>query len=89
VFERFEVFMVVTVKNVIVWDVMPCGSCKSRRFGGTYCFHHQGDKNHPSSPILVTLMMEAVRSSEMSSLTRATWCNIPEDGILYEVFEVA
>jgi hypothetical protein len=32
----------------------------------------------PSSPILVTLMMEALLPSEMSVLTRATWHNIPE-----------
>jgi hypothetical protein len=42
---RFWVFTAVTKKNVIFWDVTPCGSCKNRRFGGTYRLHHQGDKN--------------------------------------------
>jgi hypothetical protein len=39
----------------------------------------------PSSPILVTLMMEALRASETSDLTRATQRSIPEDGNLYEI----
>jgi hypothetical protein len=36
-----------------------------------------------SSPILVTLMMEALSSLETSILTRATRRNIPQEGILH------
>jgi hypothetical protein len=84
------------MENFVFWDIRLCGSCKNRRFGGTYRLHHLGDKNGrarnyvlrsvlrllvtanvvPSSPILVTLMMEAIRSSETSAHTRATWRNI-------------
>jgi hypothetical protein len=37
----------------------------------------------PSSPILVTLMIEELRSSETSVLTRVKLRHIPEDGILH------
>jgi hypothetical protein len=30
------------MKNVVFWDVTPCGSCNDGRFGGTYSLHHQG-----------------------------------------------
>jgi hypothetical protein len=39
--------------------------------------------NAPISLILVIMMMDAICSSETSVLARATWCNIPEDGILH------
>jgi hypothetical protein len=42
---RFEVFTAVTMKNCVFWDVMPCGSYKNQRFGGTQSLHHQGYKN--------------------------------------------
>jgi hypothetical protein len=64
------------MKNSVFWDVTPRGSCKKRRFGGTYRLHHQGDKNtlflrsllrllvtanlFPSSSILVTPIIEAI-----------------------------
>jgi hypothetical protein len=71
--------MAVTMKSAVFWDVTPCGSCKNRRN-----LHRLLVTANviPSSPILVTLIMEAISSSKTLVLTRATRCNIPEGGIL-------
>jgi hypothetical protein len=42
----------------------------------------------PSSPILATLIMEALSSSDTSVLTRATRRNIPENSIIQEAVMV-
>jgi hypothetical protein len=38
-------FTAVTRKNADSWNMMSCGSCKSRLFVGTYRLHHQSREN--------------------------------------------
>jgi hypothetical protein len=45
--------------------------------------YDEGSVNVPSSPILAILIIGALRSSETLVTTRATWRNIPEDGVLH------
>jgi hypothetical protein len=84
---RFEAFTAATMKNAVFLDITPHGSCKNRRFEGTYCLHLRRVRRllvtanvFPSSLILA-LIMKTLRSSETSVLTRATRRNIPEEGI--------
>jgi hypothetical protein len=44
-FLRFELSTAVTVKNVVFWNIAPCGSCKNQRFIGMYRLQHQGGKD--------------------------------------------
>jgi hypothetical protein len=83
-----------SLKNGVFWDVTPCGSCKNRRFGGTWRLLHQmtkigelGTTQAATSNRLTlrrnTLMKEAPGTSETSVLTRATQRNNTEDTILH------
>jgi hypothetical protein len=73
--------MAVTMKNAVLWDVTPCGSCKNRRSGECIVSIIRITRigKLGTMLILVTLMMDATHSFEMSVLTRSTWRNITED----------
>jgi hypothetical protein len=67
------------MKNGVFWVVMPCGSYKNRRFGGTNLVFLRSVRRLlvaacvvPSSPIFVTLMKEAPGSSELGISSQRT-----------------
>jgi hypothetical protein len=80
---RFEAFTAVTAKNVVFWDVTPYVSCK--KFFRSV-LQLLVTANVPSSPILVTLMVRDIRSSETLMFPRDTRRHIPEDGMLHVMF---
>jgi hypothetical protein len=40
------------MKNVVFWDVSPCGFCRNRPFGGTYRLHLHGKNNQQTKNTL-------------------------------------
>jgi hypothetical protein len=60
------------MKNAVFWILRPVALVKT------------DVSEECNSPFLVNLIMEAIRSSEMSVLTRATLRIIPLDGILHQ-----
>jgi hypothetical protein len=43
------------MKNAVFWDVAPCRSCVTQRFGGTYRLHLQSRKIRDRGPSVVPL----------------------------------
>jgi hypothetical protein len=70
------------MKNGIFWDVVPCVTLVRTDVSRSVRRLVVTANVDPSSAILVTLMMEALSSSETSVLTRSTQHNIPESVIL-------
>jgi hypothetical protein len=68
----FQVLTAASMTFIFFWDVSPCSLVKvDRRFRGAYCS-------------IITLMMEAVRTSETSvNFNVTTRHYIPEDSTLY------
>jgi hypothetical protein len=78
----------VEVKNGVFWDVTPCGDVSEESSASFIRVTRIGELATTlavtsSSPILVTLIKEALSCSETSVLTRATWLNVPLDTILH------
>jgi hypothetical protein len=76
------------MKNVVFWDVKiqfvlhPVETLVLTRATRRSVLRLLVTANIPSSPIVVTLVNEAIRSFEASVLTRSTRRHMPVDGIL-------
>jgi hypothetical protein len=59
------------MKNVIFWDVTPCGSCKNRRFGGTYRLHQQGRMSQRARYVSSNWKLKHTAKNDSETSTRA------------------
>jgi hypothetical protein len=50
----------VTLKSAVFWAVTPRGSCRNRRFGGTYRLHRQGGIRELGETVGATLFLRSV-----------------------------
>jgi hypothetical protein len=74
--ERYQVLTKASMKFKVFWDIALCSLVRvDRRFRVAYCLHYQN---------FITLMMEAVRTSEMVYSNETTCRYIPEDSKLYQ-----
>jgi hypothetical protein len=57
------------MKNVVFWDVMPCGSWRNRRFGGTSVLTRATRRHIPQDYLLHILVAVKAQVSMFASLT--------------------
>jgi hypothetical protein len=66
--------MAVTKTNAVFRGIIPCGSCKNRRFGGTYSLYRQGDKNRRARKKLVVTSNQSTRRNIRTYAVNASYC---------------
>jgi hypothetical protein len=61
---KFRVHTAMNMKMAVFWDVKPYSPIDiDRRFGGTYCLHHQGDE-YIDSKLLKNASLHGVTSQQ-------------------------
>jgi hypothetical protein len=73
------------MKNGVFWYATPCGSCKSRRFGGMERLHHHGGKNQRARTTLVLAATEVRCEKIITSVLRllVSGSVVPSSPILF------
>jgi hypothetical protein len=74
---RVEVTTAMTMKNALLCDVTPCGSCKNLHFVGTCPPYYHNEKKQRAR--------NNVSSNYQSVLTRATRRHVRSDGMLLKI----